>query len=487
MARALGAGGYGDFNFLLASFAAFLPLLDAGTSSAFFTFLARAPRGPRFFIVYGAWLSVQAIVPAVLIAFVLPDRLVANVWLKQPREAVLLAFASVFLTTQLWGAVSRMGEARRLTVRVQIASVAQAVIHLALVSIAAATGWLTVRRTIVLLTLEFGALCLSMGPRLLKESLPEGPATQSLREIVVEFWRYSRPLVVYSWVGVPYAFADRWMLQAFAGSAQQGYFSLGAQFASVSLLATTSILSVFWKEIADAKERGDSARIHMLHGRVTRSLYFAAAWLSSALIPYTAEILRWTVGPGYEAATVAFALLLLYPVHQSLGQIQGTFLYASEDTRTFASIGIVMMLVSIPSAYFLLAPHTTSVPGLGLGAVGLALKMVALQFVAVNVQGWFIARKNGWTTDFTYQALTLGCLLAFSWSLRSGIGALLRAILGDAPPLGVVILGTTTFLVVSVAVLMKWPTVAGVPRDELERWWTAGRMRLAGGSFRERR
>ena len=41
-----------------------------------------------------------------------------------------------------------------------------------------------------------------------------------MRATIAEFWKYCRPLIVYSWVGVPYAFADRWMLQAFAGSAQ---------------------------------------------------------------------------------------------------------------------------------------------------------------------------------------------------------------------------------------------------------------------------
>ncbi len=479
VARALGAASYGDLSFLLASFVAIIPLLDAGTSSAFFTFLSRQPRGRRFFAVFAVWMVVQALVPLAVIVIALPDRVVDAVWLGQPREVVFLAFASAFLTTHVWGVVSRMGEARRLTVRVHVAGAIQAVGHLVLVSAAAAMGWLTVNRTILLLVIEFAALCVLLIPRLLRENLPRVPEEESWRDVVGEFWKYCRPLVIYSWVGVPYAFADRWMLQAFAGSVQQGFFSLGSQFASVSLLATSSILAVFWKEIVDAMTQRNNDRVRALYGRVTRSLYFLGAWLSSALIPYSGDILRWTVGSAYASGAMVLALLLLYPVHQSLGQIQGTFFYASEDTHTYATIGIVMMVVSIPLTYLLLAPPVASFPGAGLGAIGLALKMVVLQLIVVNVQAWFIARRHGWKLDISHQVASLVGLLALSWFLRFAAEALLRLTVREAPAPAVAILGITGFVALSAFAVARWPTWVGVSREELDQWLAMGRARLA--------
>lgn len=477
VARALGASGYGNLNFLLASFAAFLPLLDAGSSSAFFTFLARERRTSRFFALYSAWLLLQAVIPILLIALILPDSVARAVWLDQPRAAVLLAFGSVFLTTQVWGSISRMGEARRLTLYVQAASVIQAVTHLVVVSVAAAVGWLTVPRTLALLILEFAILSLVVAPRMLRLNIVPSAHHETTAGVVSQFWKYCRPLVIYSWIGVPYAFADRWMLQAFGGPAQQGYFAFGSQFAAVSLLATSSILSVFWKEIADAIGRGDRPRVRMLHWRVTRSLYVVSAWLSCALIPHSREILHWTAGPAYEAGALALALLLLIPVHQSLGQIQGAFLFASEDTRAYAMIGIATMIASIPLAYAMLAPRAGSIPGLGLGAVGLALKMIVLQLVSVNVQGWFIARRNGWSLDLSHQLLSFLALLGVSWSLRVGAEGLSRAAFGQAPASVIVPLSIVTFAALSVAAALKWPEVAGMPQGELQRMMSFRRAR----------
>lgn len=48
------------------------------------------------------------------------------------------------------------------------------------------------------------------------------------------------------------------------------------------------------------------------------------------------------------------------------------------------------MLIGLPVTYFLIAPREKL--GLNIGANGLAIKMVALQFLAVNVQLFFNAR-----------------------------------------------------------------------------------------------
>lgn len=470
VARALGADDYGDLNFLLASFAAFLPLLDAGTLAAFFTFLSRKRRGARFFIVFGSWLAVQVVVATALIAFLLPDRTMSVVWVGQSRTAVLLAFAYVFLNTQLWGAISRLGEARRLTLRVQGAAALQAIVHLAVVVVAAQLGWLTVNRTIGLLALEFALICFVLGPRLIRENLTHDRPDESWRSIVSNTWEYCRPLLLYCWVGVPYAFADRWLLQSYAGSTTQGHFSFASQFSTLSLLATSSILSVFWKEVVDAKAQDDVRRVRVLHSRVTRSLYFVAVVLSCAMIPYTAIILRVIVGPEFVSAAGVLALLLAYPVHQSLGQIQGTFLYASADTRTYATLGIVMMVISIPVTYALLAPRDAAVPGLQLGAIGLAVKMVALQIVIVNVQGWFIARRNGWDLDLWHQVLTFGGFLMLSYLARWASRAGLHIFTEQPADTIVAAVGSLAFLAVSVVIVLRWPAVAGASSDDLRGW-----------------
>ena len=52
IARTLGPGEYGNFNFLLGSFKSFATLVDMASSSAFYTFISQRQRGRKFFLYY---------------------------------------------------------------------------------------------------------------------------------------------------------------------------------------------------------------------------------------------------------------------------------------------------------------------------------------------------------------------------------------------------------------------------------------------------
>ena len=110
------------------------------------------------------------------------------------------------------------------------------------------------------------------------------------------------------------------------------------------------------------------------------------------MIPFSREILALLLGPAYQSAWLALSLMFLYPVHQSLGQITATMFFAMGKTKAQSVIGIFFMSISIPTAYFLLAPRSAIVPGFKLGAMGLALKMVGCQILGVNISAFFVAK-----------------------------------------------------------------------------------------------
>ncbi len=70
IARGLGPAGYGNFNFLLGSFASIILLLDIGTASAFYTFLSQRKRGKRFYLYYFLWIGIEFLVAFLLISFI---------------------------------------------------------------------------------------------------------------------------------------------------------------------------------------------------------------------------------------------------------------------------------------------------------------------------------------------------------------------------------------------------------------------------------
>jgi O-antigen/teichoic acid export membrane protein len=260
--------------------------------------------------------------------------------------------------------------------------------------------------------------------------------------------------------------ADRWLLQHFGGAREQGFFGVAQQFANVSLLATASVLNVFWKEVAEAHARGDRARVEGLYRNVRRTLYFTAAWTSCLVVPYSRELLAWTVGQDFRGAALCLALMLLYPVHQTQGQVQGTFFYAVGETRVHALLGLAFMGVSVPVTWFMLASSSAGVPGLGLGAVGIAVKLVGLQVIAVTVSAVVIARRQGWRADLAFQGGLLVLLVVLGVACRGLVDVVVG---GHALTPAAAVAGAGLYSAVSLALVWQRPGVAGLSGAHLAR------------------
>jgi O-antigen/teichoic acid export membrane protein len=453
IARSLGASKYGDLSFLLASTLSVASVLDFGTSSAFFTAMSRRRRSPLFLRLYLGWHAVQLFVPLIVIGVFLPSAVLDRLWVGQSREVVLLAFAATFLMNQTWAMLSQLAEARRRTAYAQAVTSVQALSHAALIAGAAWSGWLSVESVLVVLSLEYVLIAAVAGRRLLSDCTDHQRA-ERWPDILDEFVTFCRPLVLYTACSFLHAFADRWLLQRYGGSAQQGLFAVAQQFAAIGLVLTAALTKVFWKEVAEAQASGNVGRMAELYGVTTRMLFFAVAWVCCLAVPYSAEILAWTLGPAFAGGSAALAVMLLFPVHQALGQLQGSFFFATGDTAVYSRIGIIGMLLSIPAAYLMLAPRDGVVSGLGLGALGLALKLVVLQWIGIAFQSDAIARQHGWPRGYTYEIATIGILLVAAASCRWLAGAVVDLGGAGSRPL-VAVLGATLYVALTGAFLRR--------------------------------
>ena len=99
--------------------------------------------------------------------------------------------------------------------------------------------------------------------------------------------------------------------------------------------------------------------------------------------PFTEELILFTLGASYLGGIEAMSVLLFYPIHQTLGQLIATLMYATEHTFAYSIISSIFMLLSIFISYILLAPETFFLPGLNLGALGLSIKVVILNILSV--------------------------------------------------------------------------------------------------------
>lgn len=465
LARWMGPEDYGRMAFLLASFMAFRQLLDMASSSAFFTFLSQRPRSRRFVTFFWRWVGLQFLISLLVVGLLLPDNWIGGIWKGEERGLVLLAFVAAFMQGMVWPIASQMAEAQRETIRVQRISTLVVLIYFGVVLSLWWAGRLAIPLLFAALTFEWGlagwlSARLYRGQAELTESGVD--RTDTVATVWTEFWRYCLPLVPYAWLGFAHDFADRWMLQHWGGAAEQAYYAVAYQFAAVVLLATASILQIFWKEIAEAHHRHDDARIEWLYLKASRSLYFAGAVVAGGVLPWAREILQLTLGAAYAGGAVPLMLMFLYPVHQSMGQIGGTMLYATGHTRIQMALGLAIMVSSLVVAYFMLAPADASVPGLALAAEGLAFKMVIMQLMSVNIMAWFISRAFGWKYDWRYQIVGLALAVGAGWFVK----ALVTGFAG-APVLVMMAATVPIYLALVAGALYLMPWVAGTEREEL--------------------
>ncbi|MDO8603558.1 MAG: hypothetical protein Q7O04_06915 [Candidatus Omnitrophota bacterium] len=465
IARTLGVKEYGNYSFLLGSFASIITLLDMGMSEAFYTFLSQRRRGLKFYFYYLLWIGIEFIIAMTLIIFIFPDTWRNNVWLGHSKNMIALAFAASFSMNKLWETVVHAGESIRHTVIVQIHQIVIAVLYLCIVITMAFLHRLTIPNLFIIIIFTYLLSSFMLSRRLRDNLMTE--ESINLTEAINEFKIYCAPLVMYGVVSFLYSFADVWFLQKFGGAVQQGYFSIGLRFSAICLIGTTSILKVFWKEVAEANELGNKERLYYLYSKISRGLCFVGAAGACFLIPFSREILVLLLGGEYVAGWFCLAIMFLYPIHQSLGQINVSYLLATAQNKLYSRIGIILMMVSIFVSYFVLAPRSSAIPGLSSGSIGLALKMVIFQIIGVNIYGYFICKVWKWKFNFLYQFASIGLLLTASFAIKNGAGILSNILNIPFNPLFYVPFCLTFYILTVAFIIYIYPNICGLERKQV--------------------
>jgi O-antigen/teichoic acid export membrane protein len=187
--------------------------------------------------------------------------------------------------------------------------------------------------------------------------------------------------------------------------------------------------------------------------------------VSCFLLPWSRDIVRWLLGDAYLASWSVLALMLLYPMHQSLGQVNAAVFMGCGRTKEHMVIAVAGQLLSLPMSFALLAPADYSGIGLQLGAYGLALKLVVVNIVMTNVQTWIMARFSGWKFDWSYQLGVVGTFLVLSYAAAKA-SQLVFAASPDASAVELIAsaclfgFGTTAFI-------LAWPGATGLERADV--------------------
>ena len=340
LARFLGPERYGTLTFLIASFVAIRTYIEMGTHNAFGSFVSQGPQPCQHFLFYGVWLLVQPLILAALVLWVLPSNMFDGFWPEIPAHLVVLGLFGTFMSEQVRLFLIQVAEAFRKTAFIQGLIVAQLFVHATLILILAQTELLSVRSVLWLLIGEFALLAVVCFPRMhqwITESDRQWRREHvgevfSLAGLVRRYRVYCTPLVLGTYLGGTRIFAARWIVQNYAGPVEQSYFSVANQIAMIGLVGTTSVLKVFWKEVAEAFGRGDASMMRRQYMGITALVVLASSVLCAAVMPWSSEIMRVFFGEEYAAAGPVLGVMVVFTIFVSMQQIGGTFLLATEQT-----------------------------------------------------------------------------------------------------------------------------------------------------------
>jgi O-antigen/teichoic acid export membrane protein len=462
--RALGPTSYGNFSFLTSFLSQVVDFFDSGTSVGFYAKLSQRRRDLGLVRFYWGFTLAASVLLVLTVGMVFVLRFERWLWPGQETRFIWLAVVWGLLNWYVQ-IVNKMLDAYGLTVGGEILRMQQKALGLGLVVLMFLAHHFSLvefflYQYVILVFLWFGwwrvlarngfALCPSQ--RL---------ASTAVKQYAGELYEYSAPLVIYALVVMLGGAADRWILQRYAGSVQQGYYGLSYQIGTLCFLFTSAMTPLFMREIARAFGEGDFERMRMLFRRTIPMLYAVGAYFAVFVAIQARKVVLIFGGSQYQGAALAIAIMAIYPVHRTYGQLSGSVFLATGQTRLQRNIGIIYTLVGLPLTFLMLAPR--SMVGLDLGSTGLAIKMVAVQVVMVNVELWFNCRWLG-LSFWWYAGHQLYCLVVLG-SIAWMSAAVADVMIAGAVPAFLVsgVIYTTGCAVV----LLTAPSVFGTSREAI--------------------
>lgn len=417
--RALGTVAYGNFEFLLSFFNQIIGFFDMGTSTAFYNKLSRRNNDIGIIHTYGQFVIGVFLIILLFIEIVWFFNLESKVW---PQQEWSFIFLSALLSYLIWvhNIFRKVIDAFGCTIRSELMVVIIKSIGLVMTIILFQGSWLTLSNLFIKELVFYFLLILTFSWIILQfRKTQVSTYSSSEKEVLKELWKYSSPLIFAAMIGLIVGLTDRWLLQKYSGSEEQGFYSLAFRIAGVSFIFTAAMIQLIMREYSIHYEKGEIEKIRGLFKRYLPMLYALSAYLAS-FISLQADTIVWLfAGDRFMGAGAAMMYMAFYPVHQTYGQMNGALLLAAEKTKLYGNISVSLMLLGLLSTWFLLMP--VKYGGVNSGSVGLATKMLIVQFIGVNIQLWFNTKMLSLKFNyfFLHQIAVIILFLSLSWLATS--------------------------------------------------------------------
>jgi O-antigen/teichoic acid export membrane protein len=467
--RGLGPAAYGNFGFMTSFFDNLVNSLDTGSSYWFYTNLSKKKNDKKIVVFYRLVMAVLIFVVFIFVLIATITNINQKIWIDQSKQVVYLA-AVYSIMTWILSVNTQIMDGYGLTVSSEKAKIVQKVISLLTVSILFILQKLNLFTffmynyfIITFLLILFIIIKRKSGysaPLVFKIQKEEG------KYYLKDLYRYIYPLIIYTAVGLVTGIVDRWLLQKFGGSIQQGYFTLSFKIGAIIALFTVSLTPLLMREFSIAFGKKDMEIMRAMFRRYLPIMYTITAYLSCFVAVQYDKIVLIFGGGEYKKAGFVVMIMAFYPIHQTYGQLTSTVYYATGQTRLYRNIGVICMVLGLPVIYFLLAP--ANMFGLNYGALGLAIKMVLINIITVNIWLYFNTRflKLSFGKFLLHQFGSIAIILLIALLAKLGVDIIPG--LGDNIILSFILSGVIYTAVIAL-ISNYFPRLFGMDKESLNR------------------
>jgi O-antigen/teichoic acid export membrane protein len=382
--KALGPVVFGQFVYLQEFFSKLINFLDLSTSSAFFTKLSADNKRRELIKFYSLFTVILCFIVVLIIYSIEFFGYKNAVFTNISTHYIYYGLCFGFLTW-LMQVFIKISDAYALTVSVELLKIAHRILFfLVLLYLVYLTNFdldsYFFYQIIALTSFIFFIAIIFNKKNIFNKSLLN--IKFNFYRTITEFKRFCSPLVLYVVVGALTALFDIWLLQKNAGLEQVGYYGLAFGIVSISLLFSSAMTSIITREFSKSYADNNIKLMAILFKRYIPMLYAITVYFATFVVLQSDIILDLFAGNEYKDAYWVLVVMAFYPIHQVYGQLSSSVFYATEQTKLFTKISLIPMflgvLVSFGFIYLL-----------NLEALGLALKMIIIQFIAIIIQLYY--------------------------------------------------------------------------------------------------
>lgn len=461
--RALGAVSFGTFNYLTTFFNNLIGFFDMGTSTCFYVNYSQDHKKTNV-VVYYVYLSGLIIFTTLVFTLSL---LILNVDFFWPHTDSLFVVLSLVYSIIVWSTniVNKIIDASGETFHAEMSRLKNRVLSVVIIillykyNLIDLVNYFYYNYLIMIMLLLVWIYQLYSSKEIVFTTFKLTKA--EIKKFNNLFYTYTNPLFVYTIISQVMNIGDRWLLQNYSGSFEQGLFSLSHRATAIVLLFTSAISPLLSREFSIAFGGQDIQSTKKLIQKYFPIFFTLTSYFSVFLSFQAKNVVLILGGEEYLPAILTLKILMFTPIAQVTIQIASSYFYSNNLTRDFRNITLLLMTIGLIGAYFLIVPSDGL--GLGLGAYGLAIKTAVYAFATMYVMLVYICKRN--------EISIAGILLKqFSTLFFFVLCAVVSKFFVDIFGFPVIISFLITGLVYSVlciAFLFVFPGVASITRSEM--------------------